>query len=171
LSPKPRVSDAAPDTCLSPLSYNIFGAKVTPLTLEDAILLRKRHIDARRQCVLASQNLHGLWVRSRSPQFRALHARRDAYIHLDGMSLVILASVGGVPAERRHRVTWVDPVWPLLRRADAAGWRVYYLGGEAKVLEAGLAHRAGAPRSRDCGPQRLFRSWRRTVGDRGYQEL
>jgi N-acetylglucosaminyldiphosphoundecaprenol N-acetyl-beta-D-mannosaminyltransferase len=120
-------------------SYDVFGAKITPMTSSDLLGLLEAHIAARRQCVVASQNMHGLRVRLAEPSMRRLHDLDHSYVHIDGMPLIALCRFSGVFATRAHRVTLVDFVWPLLTLAERQGWRVYYLGGGEDMLAAGSA--------------------------------
>jgi N-acetylglucosaminyldiphosphoundecaprenol N-acetyl-beta-D-mannosaminyltransferase len=120
-------------------SYDVFGAKLTPMTREDILALIAEHIAERKQCVVASQNLHGLKVLQEEEHFRALHALPQTYVHLDGMPLVALCRLAGIDARGRHRVTLLDLIWPMMELAAAEGWRVYAVGSEPAVLARGLA--------------------------------
>jgi N-acetylglucosaminyldiphosphoundecaprenol N-acetyl-beta-D-mannosaminyltransferase len=121
------------------VSYDLFGAKITPTTNDDLQYLLESHIDAAEQCVVASQNMHGLRVRLNTPALRELHALPQTHVHIDGMPLVALCRLNGIRATREHRVTLVDFIWPLLVLAERRGWRVYYVGATADVVRAGTA--------------------------------
>jgi N-acetylglucosaminyldiphosphoundecaprenol N-acetyl-beta-D-mannosaminyltransferase len=54
-------------------------------------------------------------------------------VHFDGMPVVWMARRLGYALEPRHRVTYVDWIGELCRRAAASGWRLFYLGGRAGV--------------------------------------
>lgn len=118
-------------------SYDLFGSKITPTTQDDLLNIVANHIRESRQCVIASQNVHGLYVGRDEPAFQRLHSFADTYVHIDGMPLVWLCRLRGINAVPEHRVTLVDWIWPLLERAAANRWRVYYLGGSDAVIDAG----------------------------------
>jgi N-acetylglucosaminyldiphosphoundecaprenol N-acetyl-beta-D-mannosaminyltransferase len=118
-------------------SYDLFGAKITPTTREGLLALLKGHIDVSTQCVIASQNLHGMHVRLWDSALNRLHHLPKTFVHIDGMPLVVLCRMRGIDAKRSHRLTLVDWIWPLLSLAASEGWRVYYLGGTEEVLRAG----------------------------------
>ena len=118
-------------------SYEVFGAKITPTTKYDLVEIAARHIEAGRGCVIAYQNLHGLYVSRSDAQFRELHVRPDTYVHVDGMPIVWLGRLAGLDVLPEHRVTLVDWIWPLLEAAARGGWRVYSLGGSEAVADAG----------------------------------
>jgi N-acetylglucosaminyldiphosphoundecaprenol N-acetyl-beta-D-mannosaminyltransferase len=120
-------------------SYDLFGAKVTPTTQDGLLALLKEHVEARTQCVIASQNLHGMHVRLWDSALNKLHQLPQTFVHIDGMPLVMLCKLRGIAAKRAHRLTLVDWIWPLLHLAAAQGWRVYYLGATEDVLRAGKA--------------------------------
>ncbi len=120
-------------------SYEVAGLKLTPTTSDELLDVVDEAVRTRRQCVVASQNLHGILVHARDAGVRALHARAQTIVHLDGMPLVLLCRAAGIPATRRHRVTWVDFIDPLFAHAAAAGWRVYYLGSQPHVYARGMS--------------------------------
>lgn len=118
-------------------SYDLFGTKVTPTTQDELLDIVSEHVVAERQCVIASQNLHGLYVGLSEPAFKRLHSFERTYVHIDGMPIVWLCRLRGIAAVPEHRVTLVDWIWPLLERSARSGWRVYYLGGNDKIVAAG----------------------------------
>jgi len=127
-------------------SYDVFGAKLTPLTLDEILSALRAHVSAREPCIVAYQNLHGLYVRLRDPIVDVLHRHPLTYVHIDGMPLIALCRLCGIPAQRRHRITLVDSIWPVLMLAASQGWRVYFVGGTPAIVEAGAnAIRARLP--------------------------
>jgi N-acetylglucosaminyldiphosphoundecaprenol N-acetyl-beta-D-mannosaminyltransferase len=115
-------------------SYNVFGYKLTPTTLDEQLLLLEMHVEAGQQCVLANLNLHGLHTLRRDRAMAVLHNMHTTYVSVDGMPLIWLCRLAGVRATSRHRVTYVDLIWPLLSLAERKHWRVYYVGSTATVL-------------------------------------
>jgi N-acetylglucosaminyldiphosphoundecaprenol N-acetyl-beta-D-mannosaminyltransferase len=117
-------------------SIDVFGLKITPLTVEQLVRLIADQIAAGLRCVIANQNLHGAYLYFRDAAFRDLHAR--AFVHIDGMPIVWLARLAGYPLTRAHRLTYLDLMRSLLAAAAARRWTLFYLGGEPMVLELGL---------------------------------
>ena len=128
-----------PDVGAQFASYDLLDTKITPTTIGDLLEIVQAHVDAESQCVVASQNMHGLYVGLKEISFGDLHALPRTYVHIDGMAIVWLCRLFGIPATREQRVTLVDWIWPLLEKAANAGWRVYYLGGSEAVIAAGAA--------------------------------
>lgn len=87
--------------------------------------------------VLGSLNLHSIYCRYTDARFRALEPKARWIV--DGISIVWLFKLFGHPVSPRHRLAWIDFFWPLLERAERNGWRVFYLGAEKPVVEAGIA--------------------------------
>jgi N-acetylglucosaminyldiphosphoundecaprenol N-acetyl-beta-D-mannosaminyltransferase len=120
-------------------SYEILGIKLTPSTAQELLAIVTAHVETREPAVIASQNMHGLYVHLGDPDFRRLHAAANTYVHLDGMPLVLLCRLAGLSVSTKHRVTWVDFIDPLLSLADRNRWSVYYLGGDLQTVSAGLS--------------------------------
>lgn len=119
-------------------SYDVLGFRLTPSTTEELLAVVRAHVECGVPAVIASQNMHGMYVHLADEEFRALHASAATYVHIDGMPLILLCRLGGIPVSRRHRVTWVDFIDPLLALADSQRWRVYYLGGTSETVSTGL---------------------------------
>jgi N-acetylglucosaminyldiphosphoundecaprenol N-acetyl-beta-D-mannosaminyltransferase len=122
-----------------PASYRLFGYKITPTTAQDLFDMTERAVDADARVVIASQNLHGLYVHARDPVFRALHEDPATCVHIDGTPILWLGRLAGLKLGREHRTAWIDWFLPLLDLAERKGWRVFYLGARPEVLEAGFA--------------------------------
>jgi len=50
------------------------------------------------------------------------------YNHIDGMSLVLLGRLLGLPLKREHRTGYMDLLPLLAEQAADHGWRIFYLG-------------------------------------------
>jgi N-acetylglucosaminyldiphosphoundecaprenol N-acetyl-beta-D-mannosaminyltransferase len=117
-------------------SYDLYGAKITPMTSDQILQVLSSHIMRREQCVIASQNMHGLHVRLWDAAFRQLHGMSKTYVHIDGMPIVALCKLSKIRASREHRVGITHFIWPLLERAADEGWRVFYVGSNDRVVAA-----------------------------------
>jgi N-acetylglucosaminyldiphosphoundecaprenol N-acetyl-beta-D-mannosaminyltransferase len=129
----------APERIAAPNSYNLFGSKVTLVTRDELLDTIAGSIAQAAPCIVASQNMHGLYVRTREEAFEKLHALDETVVHIDGMPIVLLCRLAGIPARPAHRSTLLEVIWPLLDLADAQGWRVFYLGARGETLERGIA--------------------------------
>lgn len=118
--------------------HHLLGLCVKAMTLEDLNHAIDEAIRLGERWFIATHNQHSLYLYHREAGFRALFSRaRFAYI--DGMSLILLGRLLGMPLHRKHRITWVDWVRPFMRAADTNGWRIFYMGGRPGVAERGAA--------------------------------
>lgn len=117
-------------------TYTILGSRVNALAIEDLHQIISETIATGRKCIIASQNLHGVYMARRDERMRSFYQCAD-YVRIDGMPLVLWARFLGYPLTREHRVTWVDWLKPLLCEAASRGWRVFYLGSKPGVADAG----------------------------------
>jgi N-acetylglucosaminyldiphosphoundecaprenol N-acetyl-beta-D-mannosaminyltransferase len=97
-----------------------------------------RAVARHEHIVVANHNLHSLYLCGRDEKLRAFHANAEV-THADGMSLILLGRLLGVPLRRHHRVTYVDWIGPLMHEASDRGWRVFALGGRPGVFERAAA--------------------------------
>jgi N-acetylglucosaminyldiphosphoundecaprenol N-acetyl-beta-D-mannosaminyltransferase len=95
--------------------------------------------------MIANHNLHSIYLYHHCDAMRRYCDRADR-IFIDGMALVLLARIVGIPLRREHRFTSVDWLEPLMRLAGANGWRVFLLGSRPGVAAAaGEALRRNVP--------------------------
>jgi len=114
--------------------YTMLGIRVGTFDVEQLNARVAAAIADQRRIVIANHNLHSLYLHGRDAKFRAFHEAADV-THVDGMSLVLIARLLGVPLGRRHRVTYNDWIAPLMEEAARNGWRVFSLGGRPAVFE------------------------------------
>lgn len=115
---------------------DLLGFRVHPGTIGEYLDFTGAAIAERRRVSLFDHNLHSLYLYFRDPELRRLY--EDAIVMVDGMPIIGMLRLAGYPAERRHRITWVDYIWPLLTRAQERGWRVFYLGSPRETFDRGL---------------------------------
>jgi N-acetylglucosaminyldiphosphoundecaprenol N-acetyl-beta-D-mannosaminyltransferase len=116
--------------------YRLVDVEVDALTVDDLNCIVKNTIEEQEQRIIANHNLHSVYLYHRTPKMRALYRRAD-YVHIDGMSLIFLGQLLGLPLTKEHRVTYMDWVGPLLREACTGQWKLFYLGARPKVVAAG----------------------------------
>ena len=129
----------------------LLGVSIDPLTIKELNNYIAEAVTKGTRVVIANHNLHSIYLYHRDPKMRAFCAKAHV-VHIDGMPLVYWARFLGYPVTKEHRVTYVDWIHPLLRIAEAEGWRVFYLGGKP-----GVADRA-AERLRAQYPRLLIRT-------------
>ena len=88
--------------------------------------------------VIANHNLHSLYLYHHDRHLRSFYERADL-VHADGMSIVLLARLLGLPLRRGHRLGCMDWIDASMRRAAARGWRVLLLGSSTEVGERAAA--------------------------------
>ncbi|MEL6554394.1 MAG: WecB/TagA/CpsF family glycosyltransferase [Cyanobacteria bacterium J06621_11] len=98
--------------------------------------LLKTIITAEIRSIVANHNLHSIYVYHHDRKMRDFYARAD-YIHVDGMAMVVLGRLFGLPLERKHRVTYADWVYSIMAEAAQNRWRVFYLGSKPGTAEKG----------------------------------
>jgi len=116
-------------------SHEILGFKITPITTPQILDLIAENVESGSTCVIASQNVHGLYKYFTDDSFRELH--KQACVRIDGMPLVWMAWMHGLQVGRQHRAAMIDCFPALLARAVKERWRVFYLGGRPDVIQNG----------------------------------
>lgn len=120
-----------------PPSYPLLGGRVNAVTIADLHDLIAEEVATGGKCIIASQNLHGIYTSRVDHQMREFY-RQAKYVRIDGMPVVFWARILGYPVKREHRVTWVDWLRPLLIESVRQHWRVFYLGSKPGVASRGM---------------------------------
>ena len=118
---------------------HISGVKISLVNVDDILSFFTESVDSRRQVVLASLNMHGLYVHSKSAAFRELHNSADTMVHIDGMPIVWLIKLLGLTSTNVVRTGWIDWVYQFLALAADRHWRIYYLGSSDEVMLRGIS--------------------------------
>lgn len=117
-------------------SWEFLGVRADALTVPVLNELIRDAVWRNERLIIAHQNLHSLYLLRRDPKLRELFGHAD-HVHVDGMSLIFLGKLFGVPLRRCNRVTYVDWLDPLLADAIRLGWRIFYLGSRPGVANKG----------------------------------
>ena len=104
------------------------------MTKEDLVSVVSKAIQHRWRCVIGNHNSHSLYLCGRQPEMRAFYSLAD-YIHVDGMSIIRLGQILGLPLKPRHRTQYIDLLPSLAKAAAKHQWRVYYLGSKPGVAD------------------------------------
>jgi len=119
-------------------SYPMLGSRVQALTIEDLNALIATAIAGGERKVFLTQNVHSLYCLQRDETLREFYGRAD-HVLIDGMPLVFLGRLLGMPLRREHRVAYLDWLGPLLAEAERSGWRVFFLAATPAVLDRATA--------------------------------
>jgi len=115
-----------------PPVFTLLGVTVHALTMTKLHDLIKNAVDNQKQYIIGHHNLHSLYTYHHEPEMRVFNQRAN-FMHVDGMSLVLLGRLFGLPLQREHRVTYVDWVRPIMVEAARQEWRVFFLGSRPGV--------------------------------------
>jgi N-acetylglucosaminyldiphosphoundecaprenol N-acetyl-beta-D-mannosaminyltransferase len=114
----------------------ILGVQVDALSISQLNVIIKDAIDTNKRVIIANHNLHSIYLYHHDNKMRAYYAVAD-HIYVDGMAIVGLARLLGLPLRRNNRVTFVDWMAPFAAAAAEHGWRIFFLGSKPGVGERG----------------------------------
>jgi N-acetylglucosaminyldiphosphoundecaprenol N-acetyl-beta-D-mannosaminyltransferase len=114
--------------------FDLLGIRVHALSKHDLMNIISRAVDDCARCIIGNHNLHSLYVWSHEPRMRQFYFLTD-YTHIDGMSVVLLGRLLGLPLKREHRTGYVDFLPFLAEEAANHEWRIFYLGSRPGVAE------------------------------------
>lgn len=119
-------------------TFSLLGARIDSVDMDQLNASIASRIRRGTKSIIANYNLHGLRLFHSDERVRRFY-ERAALVHIDGMSLVILGRLMGLPLRREHRTAYIDWAPSLMARAAEERWRVFYLGAERGVAERGAA--------------------------------
>jgi N-acetylglucosaminyldiphosphoundecaprenol N-acetyl-beta-D-mannosaminyltransferase len=115
--------------------HEMLGVWVNRLTTDELYDVIEEEIRAGvSRCVIGNHNLHSVVLHHRDPEMQRFY-RYARYIFIDGMPLVWVGRLLGMPVRREHRMTSVDWLRPLLARAAQQGWRIFFVGSRPEVAQ------------------------------------
>jgi N-acetylglucosaminyldiphosphoundecaprenol N-acetyl-beta-D-mannosaminyltransferase len=110
----------------------MLGGEVDVITPREMLRFVDLLASAGGSAVVANHNAHSLFLLRRHPQLSSFFEDADI-VQIDSTPMIAWGRLLGLPVSRRHRSTYLDWREDFWRLADARGWRVFYLGGEAGV--------------------------------------
>ena len=113
----------------------LLGGSVDAVTARGVLRFAGECIRNGRKGIVANHNLHSLALSRSDRLMRVFYAMADV-IQIDSTPLIAWGRILGAPLSRDHRCTYLDWRDDFWRRAQASGWRVFYLGGTPGVAEA-----------------------------------
>jgi N-acetylglucosaminyldiphosphoundecaprenol N-acetyl-beta-D-mannosaminyltransferase len=114
--------------------FDLLGIRIHALSERELVDCVSKAIAGPTRCIIGNHNLHSLYMWFHEPRMREFYALAD-YTHIDGMLLVILGRLLGLPVKREHRTTYVDFLPNLAAEAAHREWRIFYLGSKPGVAE------------------------------------
>lgn len=115
---------------------SLLGFFTHPGTLAEYLQLLKTSIENRERCTILYHNLHSLYSYMASESLRRYY--EGTTVLVDGMPVVWLYKLAGVPLTRDHRITYVDFIMPMMELAKENGWKVYHLGQSADIQQQAI---------------------------------
>jgi N-acetylglucosaminyldiphosphoundecaprenol N-acetyl-beta-D-mannosaminyltransferase len=115
-------------------TLTLLGVTIRPRSLDAMTLLVEEGIRGDHKWIIASHNLHSLYLYHRYAKLRAFYSLAH-WTHIDGMPLIALGRLYGHRLRREQRVAFVDLVYPLMALAVRRGWKVFYVGSSQITLE------------------------------------
>lgn len=115
-------------------SFDLLGIHLHAMTKQDLVSTVVQAVDARTRCIIGNHNLHSLYLWGNEPKMRDFYSAAD-YIQIDGMPLIWLGCLFGLPFKPVHRTTNLDLLPLLATEAVRRQWRVFYLGSRPGVAE------------------------------------
>ncbi len=115
-------------------SYLFLSARLDALTNDDVVRLMEETIENEESRVIGNHNMHSMYLWYHEPAIRDFYSLADT-VYIDGMSLILLGRIAGLPLKRAHRAAHLDYLPPLLRRAARNHWRIFFLGSRPGVGE------------------------------------
>jgi N-acetylglucosaminyldiphosphoundecaprenol N-acetyl-beta-D-mannosaminyltransferase len=119
-------------------SYTMLGVRVDGLTTATLYRAIAEAVESGPRTVIGNHNLHSIYLYHRDAKMRRFYARAR-YVFIDGIPLIWLGRLLGYPLRRKHRMTSIDWLRPMLPMAVMRGWRLFLLGSEPGVAERAAA--------------------------------
>lgn len=114
--------------------FELLGGKVDAVTIQRLNKELKKIIDDKGKEIIANHNLHSIYLVNNNPALQEFW-EKSYLTHIDGMPLIWWGKALGYSLNRKHRVTYLDWIHPLLKIANRNSWNIFYLGGEPGVAQ------------------------------------
>lgn len=114
--------------------YKVLGVRISALAKAEWIEVVRGAIADRSRAILISQNLHSAFLCRKHPDLAAFQSGADV-VRIDGMPLVFVSRLLGLPVHRKHRAGFMDVLPDLLSTASDEGWSIFYVGGKPGMAE------------------------------------
>jgi N-acetylglucosaminyldiphosphoundecaprenol N-acetyl-beta-D-mannosaminyltransferase len=118
--------------------FALAGIRVDAIRRCDLIELVKQAIELKDRLLILNHNLHSLYLYETDPKFAEIYSKAS-WIYIDGIPVVWLGRLAGLPVTASDRITFLDSFGEMLSEASQNDWRIFYLGSSEQVLTEGLA--------------------------------
>jgi N-acetylglucosaminyldiphosphoundecaprenol N-acetyl-beta-D-mannosaminyltransferase len=118
--------------------YMLLGARLDALSDRDVVDLMKETIDHGESRIIGHHNMHSLYLMHHDPKMREFYACAD-HIYIDGMALILLGRVLGLPLRQEDSATYLEFLPLLASEAARQQWRIFFLGAQVGVADAAAA--------------------------------
>ena len=109
--------------------HALLGVSIDALTRQQLLDAASRAMAGpARNLIFGNHNLHSIHLFHKNARLRQYY-RLCHLTHVDGMSVIALGRLLGLPLDRRHRTTYLDWIEDFLEMAQAGGWRIFVVGG------------------------------------------
>ena len=115
-------------------SFDLLGIRIQALSKLDLVEIITQAVKSRARYIIGNHNLHSLYTWFHEPRMREFYSLAD-YTHIDGMSLVVLGRLFGLPFKRQHRTGYMDFLPLLAEESVKHEWRIFYLGSKPGIAE------------------------------------
>jgi N-acetylglucosaminyldiphosphoundecaprenol N-acetyl-beta-D-mannosaminyltransferase len=116
--------------------FSMLGFPVHALSKNDLVDLVAEAVDEGRRYIIGNHNLHSIYLSYHEPRMLEFYRRAD-FAHVDGMAVVLVGRLFGLPLTRTDRTGYADLLPLLAQRAAISGWRIFYLGSKPGIAEQG----------------------------------
>ena len=106
--------------------------RLDALSTADVVRVMGEAIESKQSRVFGNHNMHSLYFCFHGPQMRRFFSAAD-FIFIDGMPIVLLGRMAGLPLKREHRASYLDLLFPLAAEAARRGWRIFFLGSRPGI--------------------------------------
>lgn len=114
--------------------FTFMGVRVNSFTLETLTSFVEHAVALRCKAIIANHNLHSLALMGKHPKMAHFYDAAAA-VHIDGMALVLIGRLLGLPVQRVNRITYVDWMPHLMAVAAGKKWRICYVGSKPGVAQ------------------------------------
>lgn len=111
---------------------NLLGVPINLLDLNDLLGIIENAIKEGRKLIIPNYNLNAIRLIHEDEYMRRFY-RQASYRHIDGMPIVFLGRLLGLPIEKKHRVTYIDFAPQIFKLAKKKKYKVFFLGSEPGV--------------------------------------
>ena len=113
----------------------ILGAAMDLVRPEEVFQFVADRLARGQGSVIANHNLHSLYLAGKNSEVRAFFAAADL-VEVDSTPLILWARLVGRSSRSFHRCTYLDWRDLFWARAQAEGWRIFFVGGAPGVADA-----------------------------------